>query len=164
MERRDKYWVHWNMRHLSYGFEHLEHRFRTLGNGEAPLIPVERRINLNDILEDRYGDNYAEHPRMQPFMNMNGGIPKGFLSGAEEVKAFREARFLEMHNSTLSKVSFFRRVIEKMLDGKLKTASKGWGVMLDRLFEGRLAKAIGFFSAIFGILLAIWEGLKLVGI
>jgi len=30
-DRRDKYWVHWNMRNLTYGFEHLEHRYRALG-------------------------------------------------------------------------------------------------------------------------------------
>ena len=49
-ERRDKYWVHWNMRNLTYGFEHLEHRYRKLSRQEAPIIPVERRINLNDML------------------------------------------------------------------------------------------------------------------
>jgi hypothetical protein len=29
-DRRGKYWIHWNMRNLTYGFEHLEHRYRTL--------------------------------------------------------------------------------------------------------------------------------------
>ena len=29
-DRRDKYWVHWNMRNLTFGFEHLEHRYRVL--------------------------------------------------------------------------------------------------------------------------------------
>lgn len=45
-DRRDKYWIHWNMRNLTYGFEHLEHRYRVLGGKDAPIIPVERRINL----------------------------------------------------------------------------------------------------------------------
>src|SRR5690606_15964354 len=49
-ERRGKYWIHWNMRNLTYGFEHLAHRSRVLGDKEPPLVPVERRLNLNDLL------------------------------------------------------------------------------------------------------------------
>ena len=30
-DRRDKYWIHWNMRNLTFGFEHLERRYRVLG-------------------------------------------------------------------------------------------------------------------------------------
>ena len=26
-DRREKYWVHWNMRNVVFGFEHLEHRY-----------------------------------------------------------------------------------------------------------------------------------------
>src|ERR1700730_12985432 len=53
-DRREKYWVHWNMRNLTYGFEHLEHRYRLLTGQEPPHIPVEVRLNLNDILKERY--------------------------------------------------------------------------------------------------------------
>lgn len=54
-DRRDKFWVHWNMRNLTYGFEHLEHRYRVLGGSDACVIAVERRLNLNDLIADRYG-------------------------------------------------------------------------------------------------------------
>lgn len=57
--RRDKYWVHWNMRNLAFGFEHLEHRYRVLGGTDASVIAVERRLNLNDLIADRYGADYA---------------------------------------------------------------------------------------------------------
>lgn len=60
---RDKFWIHWNMRNLTYGFEHLEHRYRALGGTGAAIIPVERRINLNDMLARRYGSDYAGHPK-----------------------------------------------------------------------------------------------------
>src|SRR5271154_3270768 len=35
-DRREKYWVHWNMRNLTFGFEHLEHRYRSLCKAEPP--------------------------------------------------------------------------------------------------------------------------------
>lgn len=56
-DRRSMIWVHWNMRNITFGFEHLEHRFRVLTKEEPPSIPVEVRHNLNDILRDRYGDD-----------------------------------------------------------------------------------------------------------
>jgi hypothetical protein len=88
-DRRDKYWIHWNMRNLTYGFEHLEHRYRVLGGSDAPVIPVERRLNLNDLLADRYGHEYAPHLKLKSLMEMNGGIHRHFLTGEEEVRAFQ---------------------------------------------------------------------------
>lgn len=50
-DRRLMHWVHWNMRGQIFGFEHLEHRYRKLTGLDAPNIPVEVRLNLNDICE-----------------------------------------------------------------------------------------------------------------
>lgn len=77
-DRRDKFWIHWNMRNLTYGFEHLEHRYRALGGMDAAVIPVERRINLNDMLARRYGPDYAGHPKMKNLMEINGGVHRHF--------------------------------------------------------------------------------------
>jgi len=159
-DRRDKFWVHWNMRNLTYGFEHLEHRYRVLGGKDAPVIPVERRINLNDMLSRKYGPGYAKHPKMASLMELNGGIHRHFLSGAEELQAFQNSEFIRMHNSTLSKLGFFHQVIRKAASGKLKTASRGYGILLDRLFESRTAKAVGLMASIIGIVLVLWTPLS----
>ncbi|MBV9655047.1 MAG: hypothetical protein JOZ42_10845 [Acetobacteraceae bacterium] len=156
-DRRDKYWVHWNMRNLSFGFEHLEHRYRVLGGNNAPVIPIESRLNLNDLLSDRYGRGYASHPKMKALMELNGGVHRHFLTGEEEVHAFRNHEFLRMHNSTLAKVGFFLHVVRSLLKGRLKTASRGWGVALDKLFEGRTAKTVGLVGTIVGIGVGIWQ-------
>jgi hypothetical protein len=156
-DRRDKYWVHWNMRNLTYGFEHLEHRYRALGGKDAPVIPVERRLNLNDLLANRYGSDYAPHPKMKSLMELNGGIPRHFLEGKEEIQAFENKEFIRMHNSTLSKVGFLNSTIRKMVSGKLRTASRGVGVALDRIFEGRSAKAIALVGALIGIAVGAWQ-------
>ena len=150
-DRRDKFWVHWNMRNLTYGFEHLEHRYRILSDQNPPVIPVERRINLNDMISNRYGSNYVKHPRMISLMELNGGRHRHFLSGEEEVEAFQARQFIRMHNSTLCKVGFYNADIKKLIRGKLKTNSWGFGVALDRLLEGRFSKIFALLAAIIGL-------------
>ncbi len=88
-DRREKFWVHWNMRNVTFGFEHLEHRYRVLIGKEPPSIPVEVRLNLNDILKHRYGDDYAPDPRMPSLMDLNGGRVQGFLSGKDGVRSLQ---------------------------------------------------------------------------
>ena len=156
-DRRDKFWVHWNMRNLTYGFEHLEHRYRDLGGKDAAVIPVERRINLNDMLAQKYGSNYSGHPRMKNLMEINGGVHRHFLTGEEELLAFKNNEFIRMHNSTLCKLGFFNSAIRKALTGKLKTTSRGFGIRLDRLFESRLAKFIGLVSSLIAVVALLFS-------
>ena len=87
-DRRERYWVHWNMRNLTFGFEHLEHRYRLLCRAEPPSVPIEVRLNLNDILKERYGSDYASAPRMKNLMLLNGALDIRFLEGAMEAEAF----------------------------------------------------------------------------
>jgi hypothetical protein len=156
-ERRDRFWIHWNMRNLTYGFEHIEHRYNVLGQVNAAVIPVERRINLNDMLSDRYGSDYAKHPKLKSLMEMNGGLHRHFLVGEEEVQAFKNNEFIRMHNSTLCKVGFFQLVIKRLLNGTLRTSSKGFGITVDRLFESRKAKFAGLISSLMTIGLGVWQ-------
>lgn len=156
-DRRDKVWIHWNMRNLTYGFEHLEHRFRVLGGQNPPIIPVERRVNLNDILSSKFGSDYAPHPKLKGLMDLNGGTHRHFLSGKEEVDAFRSGEFIRMHNSTLVKVVFFHSAIRKLIKGKLKTAGGGIGILIDRLYEHRLARIVGTIGAVVSVLVACYQ-------
>lgn len=128
------------MRNATYGFEHLEHRYKVLGGTDASVVPVEQRINLNDMLKDRYGSGYAPHQYLPNLMDMNGGRHRDFLSGAEEVTAFENSEFIKMHKSTLCKFGFFHFVIRKMQSGKLKTKGSGVGAKVDRVMESRLAR------------------------
>ncbi len=160
-DRREKYWVHWNMRNVTYGFEHLEHRYRVLTSQEPPSIPVEVRINLNDVLKNRYGNDYAADPKMLTLMELNGGKVQGFLSGKEESEAFKAKDFIRMNTSTIAKVGFFSFVISSALKGKLKTAGRGILIFVDRLLESRKARLIAAISACVGLLvgliqLALW--------
>jgi hypothetical protein len=124
---------------------------------EPPIIPVEQRINLNDMLSERYGSDYAKHPKMTDLMEMNGGRHRHFLTGPEEVQAFIQFEFIRMHQSTLCKVGFFRSVIQKVIEGRLVTCTWGFSNFIDRLFDSRLARAIGFAASVFTLATIIYS-------
>ena len=149
---RSKYWIHWNMRNAMYGFEHIEHRYAKLTGRHRNMIPAGNRINLNDIIEDRFGKNYAGHPKMRSLMEMNSGIHPNFLTGCEEVEAFEQGKYFELHQSTLCKVGFFRDVILQMLDKKLLTSSnsQSWGWISVKRHLERLLHILASSLTIFG--------------
>jgi len=160
-DRREKYWVHWNMRNLTYGFEHLEHRYRVLHKADPPMIPVEVRINLNDVLKQRYGSDYAPDPKMISLMKLNGQAVPTLLTGKEESEAFGRKEFIRMNTSTISKVNFFRHVIDQAAKGKLKTSGRGLLVRVDRLLESRWARLAALTGTAIGLVTA---GLRVVGL
>lgn len=94
---------------------------------------------------------------MKSLMDLNGGVHRHFLTGEEEVKAFENNEFIRMHNSTLAKVGFFFHVIRALVRGTLNTASRGWGIVLDKLFESRMAKTVGLIATIITILVGAWQ-------
>ena len=161
-DRREKYWVHWNMRNIVFGFEHLEHRYRALAKKDPPAIPIEVRINLNDIYRDRYGGDYASDPnRMLNLMLLNGERDPRFLLGKEEAEAFKAKDFIRMHGSTISKVEFFRHTIVLALKGQLKTKGRGFLVRVDRVLEARWTRVAGVISMAISLATAIVGGVAL---
>jgi hypothetical protein len=156
-DRREKYWVHWNMRNVVYGFEHLEHRYRVLTKKDPPSIPVEVRLNLNDILKRYYGQDYAPDPRMASLMDMNGERVQGFLTGKEESEAFKNKEFIRMNTSTIAKVGFFSFVISSAQKGKLKTSGHGILNFVDRLLESRIARLLAALGVLITLLVGITQ-------
>ena len=150
--RTQAYWVHWNMRSVVYGFEHVAHRYRALTGGTiAPIIPVEHRINLNDVLREKYGDLYVAHPQLINLMRMQGDLPKDFLTGEQESACFSHREFIRMHQSTISKAQFLRHAIELLLKGRLKTNAIGIANRIDRLLSSQWARVLSFFTSVLGL-------------
>ena len=152
-EHQNFCWLHWNMRNIHYGFETLEHRYRALGatNNDIPSIPDNKRFNLSDLITDMYGENCVSHPRMGKLMELNGGIPKGFLSGEEESKAFSNKEYIKLHESTLSKVGWFRKMFILLLNRKIRTERSNWKMRANEFCESieiKVAGAISIFYAI----------------
>lgn len=151
-DRRDKIWLHWNMKSITYGFEHIAHRYRTLTQEDPPSIPVERRVNIDEIYKLKYGDGFVDKPRMRCLMDLNGGRHRDFLTGEEEVEAFKNRQYIRMHNSTLCKVNFFAETLSLCLTGRLKTKSSRLAHKIDRIYESQISRIGGSIAAIVGLI------------
>ncbi|WP_173487730.1 hypothetical protein, partial [Aliiroseovarius sp. xm-m-354] len=109
-------WVHWNMRDINYGFQAIEHRFEVLG-GEPVKVPDEKKYDLARMFVARYGKRYAGHPRLESIMRINKITDKDFLSGKDEAYAFKDRKFLALHQSTLRKVDVISSLLEAEVSG-----------------------------------------------
>lgn len=147
-------WLHWNMRNVNFGFETLEHRFRVLTNKNPFHIEEEKRYNLSSLLSKKYGSNYAKDPKMISLMELNGGRHRDFLTGEEEVTAFKANEFVKMHNSTMCKVNFFQIVFNKMLKNKLKTNTNRFRYKINQIYQNPLVQLLGIIG-IFGTLASL---------
>jgi len=116
-------WIHWNMRNGQYGFQAIEHRFEVL-EGTPFRVKDEKKLDIAKLLIDLYGVGYTGHPRMESLVKLNKISDKGWLSGAEEAEAFNNKEYIKLHQSTLRKVDIIANIINRQLDGKLKTLAK----------------------------------------
>jgi hypothetical protein len=146
-------WLHWNMRDITYGFELLEHRYRVLGAGDSEITKISdmNRFNLSDLILNKYGKNAVSHPRMPKLMELNGGIPKDFMSGDDETKAFKNKEYMRLHKSTLSKVGWFRDIFILLVENKIKTEHSNWKSKAEKFCESPFLKISSSVSSIHAI-------------
>lgn len=121
------YWAHWNMRDINYGFQAIEHLYEVLG-GAPVAVPDERKFDLARLFVARYGKRYAGHPRLESIMQINKISHKDFLSGKDEAYAFKDRKFLALHQSTLRKVDVMSNLLEAEVSGRLRTKARWWDV------------------------------------
>jgi len=119
-------WVHWNMRDINYGFQAIEHRHRVLGGTQSSPLPEERKFDLARALINIYGIHYVGHPRLESIIKLNHITNRSFLNGQQEAEAFEKGAFVKLHQSTLRKVDILANLLERTLQGSLKTNATFW--------------------------------------
>ncbi len=115
--------IHWNMRDINYGFQAIDHRYKVLG-GAPKEIGDDRKFDLARELINRFGPGYAPHGaagRLHSLIEMNNISGKGALTGKEEADAFDSGEYVKLHQSTLRKVDVMSNILERVLDGTIKT-------------------------------------------
>ncbi|WP_197945377.1 hypothetical protein [Oricola thermophila] len=156
--------VHWNMRDINYGFQAIEHRYKVLG-GTPVIIDDNRKFDLARALIAIFGVGYAPHGkfgRMHSLMEINSITAKDALTGAEEAEAFEKGEFVRLHQSTLRKVDLIANLLDRTLDGSLKTSATWWekhgihpATILEFLDEHWIWRLVLALSAIIGIIAGI---------
>lgn len=155
----DYYWFHWNMVNINFGFQTLEHRYKVLGGKNVPLIPDNKKINISGLLSSIFGSKYENHPKMENLMksNQDGELHKDFVAGREEPVLFEKKEFVKLHNSTLTKVNFFTKVIWDLYYNRLKTSNRNRLELVRDFLSHPYLGIIAIVSSIISIILGIRE-------
>jgi len=147
----DAAYLHWNMRDANYGFTALAHRLKVL-QGDPGEIPEAQRHDLARMLQDMYGNEYIENPKLQTLAEKNGISMLDFLAGAQEPERFKEKDYVALHRSTLRKVDMIADIAERAYRKTLKTNASWWvqrggalGAVVGWAMENpRIAFSVGF--------------------
>lgn len=121
-------YLHWNMRDANYGFQAIEHRFRTLqGKNAAPFVVDDKqKLDLSRLLQEIYGIDYIGHPRLETLIDKNNISLRDFLPGKKEAEAFDNQEFAALHRSTLRKVDVLGNIAVLAHNRNLKTNTTWW--------------------------------------
>lgn len=115
-------WVHWNMRKADFGFSALQKRYLYLTGNEAPYeVPSDRRFDLDTLLKDEYGNDYADHPRLPSTAALNGLSRRHALSGSDEGAAVKNGEHGRVRRSVEEKTHWIAKLAVLFLEGRLKT-------------------------------------------
>lgn len=117
--------IHWNMRDINYGFQAIEHRYKVLG-GDPFIIEDTRKFDLARELINQFGPSYVPHGaagRLHSLMDLNRITAKDALTGQQEADAFDAGVYVKLHQSTLRKVDVMANILERVLDGSIKTTA-----------------------------------------
>lgn len=160
-------WVHWNMRDANYGFEAIAHRRLVLGKGkgkkpqEPRALPIAdgQRLDLARALYDIHGPGYVQNPKLTALVKKNNITARDFLNGDEEAAAFVAGEYVKLHQSTLRKVEVLATLLDRSLDGSLKTETNlrmalgGWSSLgLYLIKEHWIASVLATVGTVLGII------------
>lgn len=117
----DANWVHWNMSSAKYGFDSLAARLVELRGKPDGLteIPLERRFDLDKIVEELRGRPLEVHPKFFSLAKMNGLTPHRALAGAAEAGLVDEEDWSPLEDSVEEKVKWLVTFVRRILAGSL---------------------------------------------
>lgn len=157
---RNYRWLHWNMNDVYFSFEAIEHRYKVLISSEGKdfvEVPFDKRYNINQLLKEIYGNDYEEEPQFDNLVKSNnrGVLINGYLSIAEEARAFGSMNFNKIVESLRCKVNFLIDVIDKTHDRSLIVSNRGVLRAIGDFVTHPITAMISFILTILGFVLAI---------
>lgn len=115
-ENTDKYFVHWNMDSLSFGFNTISARCRELGI-EINNIPNENKIDLSKIVEKLANKKLS----LKQALMFNNILFDDFLNGKDELEAYNKGNYNAVLESVHDKVIGIQMLIEVINENSFKS-------------------------------------------
>ena len=150
-DHRDYYYVNWNMRDTNYGFPAIQHRYKVLNGSSIVHLDESRLLDLSKLLIDYYGVDYIDNPRLSKLMEKNNISGNSFLTGEEEAECFDNKEYIKLNRSTLKKVDIIYNILNRQINGVLKTDNNKFKQFVDNIFESSVCKIISILAAIWTI-------------
>lgn len=136
-------WLHWKMSRPEYGFQALADRLVWIGGTQPAVPPADRRHDLDSLISDRYGADYAPHPRLPNLIARNGLASRYARWGAEEPALVDRGDFTGVQQSASEKVRLLAEVFERMIDGRLQTTGSAGEVEFAGEYLDSIAVVLG---------------------
>jgi REase_DpnII-MboI len=125
-ENPDARIVHWNMNQSYYGFRAIATRYTFLTEAPAPNgHPADRLYDLGGLVAARYGDEYADDPKMYNLGKLNRFATTHILNGTEEAERFDRKQHGDVRRSVVEKAQMIAFLLRRFLSGTLETKGAG---------------------------------------
>ena len=75
---------------------------------------------------------------MQKLCELNNIKSQSFLNGQQEAEAFEKQEYIKLHQSTLAKIEMYSKLLDKAINGNLKTLAKWreiYGISVQSIYE-----------------------------
>jgi hypothetical protein len=172
VKRHSNYtWIHWDMNNIQFGFEAIKHRFDKILAGLNGLneryeeIPVNKKINLCQLLEKMYGDRFTQGPdKLASLMKVNNNeiLDNNYLSMEDEEIEFENKNYHVLLKSLDCKVNFICKVSERLDSRKLRVESKNNYAIASDLLNNPVIVFIGWFSTVAAFILGVLVIIKVI--
>ena len=162
---RNYNWLHWDMNDVHFSFEAIEHRYKVLidENGKDFInVPLDKRFNINQLLQCIYGNNYENEPQLDNLIKSNnkGVLKNSYLTLNQEAMAFKDLNFSKILESLKCKVNFLLEIINRISNRQLCVSKRNFINRLGNFITHPVTATIACISTILGAILAIFTILK----
>lgn len=91
-----------------------------LGHNPPATIQADRLYDLDSMIEARYGDDYAKHPKRRNLASLNNIWMPSFKTGKDEADAVKTANYGMIEWSTSEKAHIISILLSRLLGGTLR--------------------------------------------
>lgn len=153
------YWINWNMKDISYGFQAIKHRYEKLTGGNSSGytdIPSYRKKNLDSLLSQLFGDCYSKNnDKLLDLMTFNKCDTFSYLDSNNESIEFSKLNYNTVLDSVRAKVDAIASLFDKMASNSIKIPNKNNYSKFVGIITHPIMAFIGWIATIIGVIIGI---------
>lgn len=153
------YWINWNMKDISFGFQAIKHRYDKLTGGNNngyTEIPTYRKKDLDILISEMFGDNYSDDSdKLLDLMIYNKINTHSYLSSNDESIEFNRNNFNSVLDSVRTKVNAIAFLFKKIISNNIKVPHKNTYTKFVAIVTHPIMAFIGWAATIIGTIVGL---------